>query len=140
MQNGVWEQELLETEWTSRHSRPLNMFLPLKLSPPPFPPHSPWPTPTRLLLSSLKGFFLGSLIEALGHDNYSFHKIPGPADLLHTRHHMWIVLASSVQFSSVQFSHSVMSDYLKPHGLQYARLPCPSPTPGACSNSCPLSR
>ena len=32
------------------------------------------------------------------------------------------------QFSSVQFSHSVMSDSLRPHGLQHARLPCPSPT------------
>ena len=34
-----------------------------------------------------------------------------------------------------QFSHSVISDYLRPHGLQHARLPCPSPTPRACSNS-----
>ena len=42
--------------------------------------------------------------------------------------------------SSVQFSHSVMSDSLWPHGLQYSRLPCPSPTPRAYSNSCPLSR
>ena len=41
---------------------------------------------------------------------------------------------------SVQFSRSVMSDSLRPHGLQYATLPCPSPTPGAYSNSCPLSR
>ena len=40
---------------------------------------------------------------------------------------------------SVQFSHSVLSDALWPYGLQHARLPCPSPTPGACSNSCPLS-
>ena len=40
---------------------------------------------------------------------------------------------------SVQFSRSVMS-VLRPHGLQHARPPCPSPTPGACSNSCPLSR
>ena len=32
----------------------------------------------------------------------------------------------------VQFSHSVMSNSLRPHGLQHARLPCPSPTPGAC--------
>ena len=40
---------------------------------------------------------------------------------------------------SVQFSHSVMSDSLQPHGLQHSRLPCPSPTPGAYSNSCPLS-
>ena len=42
-------------------------------------------------------------------------------------------------FSSVQFNHSVMSDYLQPHGLKHARLPCPSPTPGAYSNSCPSS-
>ena len=38
---------------------------------------------------------------------------------------------------TVQFSHSVMSVSLRPHGLQHTRLPCPSPTPGACSNSCP---
>ena len=43
-------------------------------------------------------------------------------------------------FSSVQFSHSVVSDSLQPHGLQHARLPCPSPTPRAYSNSCPLSQ
>ena len=41
---------------------------------------------------------------------------------------------------SVQFSHSVVSTSLRPHGLQHTRLPCPSPTPGACSNSVPLSR
>ena len=41
---------------------------------------------------------------------------------------------------SVQFSCSVMSDSLRPHGLQHAKLPCPSPTPGAYSNSCPLSQ
>ena len=41
---------------------------------------------------------------------------------------------------SVQFSHSVVSDSLQPHGLQYARLLCPSPAPSAYSNSCPLSR
>ena len=37
-------------------------------------------------------------------------------------------------------SHSVMSDSLWPHGLQHARLPCPALTPGAYSNSCPLSQ
>ena len=41
---------------------------------------------------------------------------------------------------SVQFSHSVLSDSLPPHGLQHARPPCPSPIPGVCSNSCPLSQ
>ena len=42
--------------------------------------------------------------------------------------------------SSVQFSHSVMSDSLWPHGLQPTRPPCPSPTPRVYSNSCPLSQ
>ena len=44
------------------------------------------------------------------------------------------------KFSSVQFSCSVMSDSLRPHGLQHARPPCPSPTPGVYPNSCPLSQ
>ena len=43
-------------------------------------------------------------------------------------------------FSSVQLSHSVESNSLRPYGLQHARPPCPSPTPGAYSNSCPLNR
>ena len=38
------------------------------------------------------------------------------------------------------FSLSVMPDSLQPHGLQHARLPCPSVSPGVCSNSCPLSK
>ena len=42
--------------------------------------------------------------------------------------------------SSVQFSHSVMSDSLWPNGLQHARLPYPSPTSGVYSNSCPSSQ
>ena len=42
--------------------------------------------------------------------------------------------------NSLLFSHSVMSDSLQPHGLQHARLPCPLPSPGAGSNSCPLSQ
>ena len=38
-----------------------------------------------------------------------------------------------------QFGRSIVSDSLQPHGLQHARLPCPSPTPGVCWNSCPSS-
>ena len=49
----------------------------------------------------------------------------------------WLFIYSSV---SVQFNHSVVSNSLRPHGLQHARLPCPSPTPRACSNSCPSSQ
>ena len=42
--------------------------------------------------------------------------------------------------SSVQFGRSVVSDSLRPHGLQHARPSCPSPTPRVYPNSCPLSR
>ena len=42
--------------------------------------------------------------------------------------------------ASVQFSHSVVSHSLRPHGLQHIRLLCSSPTPRPCSNSCPLHR
>ena len=43
-------------------------------------------------------------------------------------------------FSSVQFSPSVVSNCLRPHELQHERPPCPSPTPGVHSNSCPSSQ
>ena len=48
------------------------------------------------------------------------------------------VRTSGASWCSVQFSCSIVSDSLWPHGLQHARPPCPSPTPGVCSNSCPL--
>ena len=48
--------------------------------------------------------------------------------------------SSVYYFSSGQFSCSVVSDSLHPHGLQHARPPCPSPSPRVYSNSCPLSR
>ena len=55
----------------------------------------------------------------------------------------WIIWDSSnlkvIWLSSVQFSHSVMSDSLRPHGLQHTRPPGPSSTPRIYSNSCPLS-
>ena len=46
----------------------------------------------------------------------------------------------SVNCTEVQFNYSVVSNFLQPHGLQHVRLLCQSPTPGACSNSCPSSR
>ena len=45
-----------------------------------------------------------------------------------------------LSYYSVQFSHSVVSDSLRPHELQHTRPPCPSPTPRVYSNSCPLSQ
>ena len=47
---------------------------------------------------------------------------------------------TSIQFSSVQFSRSVVSDSLRPHESQHARPPCPSPTPRVYSDSCPSSQ
>ena len=46
----------------------------------------------------------------------------------------------TLQSSPVQFSRSVMSDSLRPHELEHARPPCPSPTPGVHPNSCPSSQ
>jgi len=53
--------------------------------------------------------------------------------------HLSLMRLHPLYFQFIQFSCSVMSDSLWPHGLQHTRLPCPSPTPGACANSCPLS-
>ena len=53
---------------------------------------------------------------------------------------IWYICTYIYMKWNIQFSRSVMSDSLWPHGLQHIRLPCPSPIPGACSNSCPLRR
>ena len=60
--------------------------------------------------------------------------------------HDWSDLAAAAAYTtqrqnqtSAQFSHPAVSNSLQPHGLQHIRLPYPSPIPGACSNSCPLS-
>ena len=62
--------------------------------------------------------------------NFAIHQLFGPEQVT------WPLGT----FSAVQFSHSVVSDSLRPHGLQHARPPCPSPTPGVHPNPCPLSR
>ena len=61
--------------------------------------------------------------------------------LLHCRQILdhWGIREDRMQ-NGVQFSHSAMSDSLQPHGLQHTRLPCPSETPGAYSNSYPSSQ
>ena len=53
---------------------------------------------------------------------------------------MCLLWCFSSPIVSVKFSHRVISDSWQPHGLQHARPPCPSPTPGAYSNLCPLSQ
>ena len=54
--------------------------------------------------------------------------------------HKKVLNVTIIQFGSVQFSHSVVSDYLPPYESQHARPPCPSPTPGVYSNSYPLTQ
>ena len=49
--------------------------------------------------------------------------------------HDWVYTTDTLLFS-----RSVVSNSLRPHGLQFARLPCPTPSPRACSSSCPLSQ
>ena len=53
----------------------------------------------------------------------------------------WLIMQQSIwtRMMIVQFNCSFLSDTLRPHGLQHTGTPCPSPTPRACSNSCPLS-
>ena len=58
-------------------------------------------------------------------------------NIINSQRMTWYVPRNT--FSSVQFSRSVMSDFLQHHGLQHARPPYPSPTPRVYSNSCPLS-
>ena len=60
---------------------------------------------------------------------------------LHTSSFLWMWKTTEIwDISSVQFSCSVMSDSLRPSGLQHTRLPCSSLTPGTYPNSCPLSQ
>ena len=69
-------------------------------------------------------------------------------DVVHIYNGIWfshkkknkIMPFAATCMDSVQFSCSVLSNSLWPHGLQHARLPCPSPTPRACSNSRPSSQ
>ena len=57
--------------------------------------------------------------------------------------HFLLILVTALLMETemrLLFRHSVVSDSLWPHGLQHTRLPCPSPSPGVCSNSCPLNQ
>ena len=65
----------------------------------------------------------------------SLMSLPGIDDCV-----QFSLIQYGLNISSVQFSCSVMSDSLQPHGLKHARSPCPSPSPGVYSNSCPSSQ
>ena len=77
---------------------------------------------------------LDCFVRTLHYDPSVLAGLPGVA-------HSFIELDKAMVhvISLVQFSHSVVSDSLRPHGLQHARPPCPSPTLGACSHTHPSS-
>ena len=91
-----------------------------------------------LLITLKKNLYLASLLASGDFlETVPYKYITIISDFMYTWHSLCVQI--SVQFSSVQLNSSGMSDSLQPHGLQHARLPCPSPTPEAYSNSCPSS-
>ena len=87
-----------------------------------------------LLLLLLSRFSLCATTETAAHQ--------APPSLGFSRQEHWSglpFLSPMHESEKWKWSRSVVSDSLHPHGLQHARLPCPSPSPGACPNSCPLS-
>ena len=69
---------------------------------------------------------------------WTIKKLPTPGELIDK--HSLKVLHLNIKISSVQISRSVVSDFLRPHESQHARPPCPSPTLGVHSDSCPSSQ
>ena len=104
--------------------------------------------PTPIPLVSIHTFVSLFLLWKCGEQYGRFLTLK--TELPHIPHYSYIVFWDSrwyfsnardrvCQLDSVQFSCSVVSDSLQPHGLEHTRLPCPSPTPRAYSNSCLLT-
>ena len=91
-------------------------------------PITSWQIDGETMETKIGFIFLGSKITADGGE--CSHE---------TKRHLLVGRKAMTNLSSVQFSCSVMSGSLWPHGLQHARPPCPLATPRSYSNSCPLS-
>ena len=124
----------------------LNLFIPIYSLKPFSTSHPPPSFPSFCLLPSLLSFFISLIFSnTVGKSHLSsiLALVWETGDLslwLDDNTNFWLyMIFSSVQFSSVQFSRSVMSDTLWPHESQHARPPCPSPTPGVHSDSRPSS-
>ena len=112
-------------------------------------PPSPFPTESKRLFYSSVSLWL-SCIQGYHYHLSKLHMFTVTLNCIPSLQH-WIhrlgllplpptvPIFSSLQFSSIQFSHSVVSDSLWPHEMQHARPPCPSPTPGVHSDSRPSS-
>ena len=84
-----------------------------------------------------KGEYLGGFQFFVIKNNDAMHILIH--NLVYVSSGVYLAVVKSTSQHSVQISHSVVSDSLRPHGLQHARLPRPSLTPGVYSNSCPSS-
>ena len=135
------------------NSHPVHFYLLLQLSSTHFSPfHFHYPSPSHQFPSvsiwSATAFSLDFFASTLDCLQSILHraakvillKLRSDGFLVKSRQRLLIAQTriQALQFSSVQFSRSVISDPLRPHGLQHARPPCPSPTPGVYSDSCPL--
>ena len=87
---------------------------------------------------------MGKTVETMADFIFGGSKITADGDCSHEIKRCLLlgrkVMTNLVQFSSFQFSSSVMSSSLQPHGPQHTRPPCPSPTPRVYPNPCPLCR
>ena len=95
-----------------------------------------------LELTGLISLLSKGLSRVFSNNTVQRHQFFGTRPFLLSSSHSctWLLEKPSVQFSSFQFSRSVMFNSLQPHELQHARLLCLSPSPGVCTNSCPLSQ
>ena len=114
----------------------------------PAPPSDPLCASSVMPNSSLPGFYVRGILQArilewvavfllqatFLTQGSNLHLLCWQADTLPLCH------LESPLLIPLLFSHWVVSVSLQAHGLQHARLPCPSPSPGACSHSCPLSQ
>ena len=102
-----------------------------------------WPMQHRyILFYFFHRYILNSLILHIHNvfNNYLHICFVNFIQILNVINHIVNLKPLALNFNiSVQFSHSVVSSSLRPHGLQHFRPPCPSPTPGVYSDSCPLS-
>ena len=98
---------------------------------------------TRIMASDpITSWYIdGETIESMADFILGGSKIIADDDCSHEiKRHLLLGRKVITNLSSVQFSHSVVSDSLQPHELQHARPPCPSPTPRVHSNSSPSSQ
>ena len=104
--------------------------------------YSPWNSPGQNTHRIVGSF---SLLQGIFPTQGSNPGLPNCRRILYQLSHkgsrcLNLGINSFIHSFLVQFSCSVVSDSLWPHGLQHARLPCPLPTSRACSNSCPSSQ